>query len=154
MPEPDDEAEEEGETMAHEPEDIPDDGLGGMKWECLCITLEEYQEYIKSIRRSKDPNEKVLCQRLEQKVLPQIEAAAEEKARKEARKLKELEIMSKLATAKRSSRISARVEKQRENEEAAEAERKRQAEVAMAKAEADKQRKMEEVGVVDTDSGS
>ena len=79
---------------------------------------------------------------------PKRERQAEERAKKEARRLKEAENLLKLATAKRSSRISARLEKQKEEVEAAEAERKRQAEIAMAMAEQDKQRKMEEVSVV------
>ncbi|KAF2472110.1 uncharacterized protein BDR25DRAFT_333529 [Lindgomyces ingoldianus] len=142
-PEPEDVEEEEG-TAAKDTEEKEDDGFGGMKWECLCITLEDYQEFMNSIRRSRDPNEKALYERIKEDVLPIIQAAAEEQAKKEARRLKELEVLQKLATAKRSSRISSRLEKQKEQEEAAEAERRRQTELAMAQAEQEKQRKMEE----------
>jgi uncharacterized membrane-anchored protein len=124
---------------------VEDDGLGGAKWECLCVTLEEYQAYMDSIRRSKDPDERDLYQNLESDVMPIIERQAEERAKKEARRMKELEVQMKLATAKRSSRISSRVEKQREAEAAAEAERKRLADIAMAKAEQEKQQKLEKV---------
>ncbi|KAL1604671.1 hypothetical protein SLS59_003866 [Nothophoma quercina] len=142
--EPEEEAEEEETAAVQEPAVVEDDGLGGMKWECICITLEDYRDYLSSIRRSRDPNEKILYERLEEEVIPVMEGLAEEQARKQARKAKELENLQKLATAKRSSRISARVEKQKEVEEVEAAERKRQEEVARAQAEQAKQKKLEE----------
>ena len=51
----------------------------------------------------------------------------------------------KLATAKRSSRIAGKVERQKHIEEAEEVERKRLADIKMAKLEQEKQRKLEEV---------
>ncbi|KAI4945925.1 hypothetical protein J4E91_007366 [Alternaria rosae] len=142
-PEPEEAEEEEQANDEQQPQEI-DDGLGGKKWECICVTLEDYQEYMSSIRKSRDPNEKVLYKRLQEDVMPVMEGLAEEQAKKQARKMKELENMQKLATAKRSSRISSRLEKQKEVEEAEAAERKRQEELAMAKAEQEKQKKMEE----------
>ncbi|KAI4687579.1 uncharacterized protein J4E88_003170 [Alternaria novae-zelandiae] len=142
-PEPEEAEEEEQATEEQQPQEL-DDGLGGKKWECICVTLEDYQEYMSSIRKSRDPNEKVLYKRLQEDVMPVMEGLAEEQAKKQARKMKELENMQKLATAKRSSRISSRLEKQKEVEEAEAAERKRQEELAMAKAEQEKQKKMEE----------
>ena len=144
--EPEEEGGEEA-AAVQELEVVEDDGLGGMKWECLCITLEDYRDYLSSIRKSRDPNEKILYKRLEEEVIPVMEGLAEEQARKQARKAKELENLQKLATAKRSSRISARVEKQKEVEETEAAERKRQEELAMAKAEQAKQKKLEEVNI-------
>lgn len=145
-PEPEEDAEDEEAAAVQEPEVFEDDGFGGMKWECLCITLEDYRDYLSSIRKSRDPNEKTLYKRIEEDVIPIMEGLAEEQARKQARKAKELENLQKLATAKRSSRISARVEKQKEVEEAEAAERRRQEELAKAQAEASKQKKLEEVG--------
>ena len=142
-PEPEEAEEEEQASDEQQPQEV-DDGLGGKKWECICVTLEDYQEYMSSIRKSRDPNEKVLYKRLQEDVMPVMEGLAEEQAKKQARKMKELENMQKLATAKRSSRISSRLEKQKEVEEAEAAERKRQEELAMAKAEQEKQKKMEE----------
>ncbi|KAF2992942.1 hypothetical protein E8E13_000595 [Curvularia kusanoi] len=142
-PEPEEDV-EEGPTAIQEPETVEDDGLGGMKWECLCITLEDYRDYLSGIRKSRDPNEKILYKRIEEEVIPIMEGLAEEQARKQARKAKELENLQKLATAKRSSRISARVEKQKEVEEAEAAQRKREEELAMAKAEQARQKKLEE----------
>ncbi|CAI6245617.1 unnamed protein product [Periconia digitata] len=121
-----------------------DDGFGGAKWECVCITLAEYQDYMAGIRRSKDENEKNLYVRLEEEILPEMSKAVEKQARKEAQRQKELETLQKLATAKRSSRISARQEKLKESEQAEEAERRRKAELAMAQAEQEKQKHMEE----------
>jgi hypothetical protein len=141
-PEPEETA-EEGQTTSEPPEES-DDGFGGRKWECVCVTLEDYQEYVNSIRKSRDPNEKILCKRIQEDVIPVMESLAEEQARKQARKMKELETMQKLAMAKRSSRISSRLEKQKEMEEAEAAERKRREELAMAQAEQEKQRKLEE----------
>lgn len=145
-PEPEELVEEDDESTEQkkEPED---DGFGGMKWECICVTLEDYQEYMGSIRKSRDPNEKTLYKRLEEDVLPVMQGLAEEQARKQARKQKELENMQKLAFAKRSSRISSRLEKQKEIEEVEAAERQRQAELAKAKAEQERQKKLEEVSI-------
>lgn len=144
-PDPEDAVNDEEGTEPQPTEEAEDDGLGGAKWECLCITLEDFQGYMAGLRRSKDANEKVLYRSLEEDVLPEIEKQAEERAKKEARRMKEQENLLKLATAKRSSRISSRLEKQKAEEEAEEAERKRLADLAMAQAEQDKQRKMEEV---------
>ncbi|KAJ4367383.1 hypothetical protein N0V83_006965 [Neocucurbitaria cava] len=142
-PEPEEPSEDEEAPGDQQVEEI-DDGLGGKKWECVCVTLEDYHEYMTSIRKSRDPNEKILYKRLQEDVIPVMENLAEEQARKQARKMRELENMQKLAMAKRSSRISSRLEKQKEVEEAESAERKRQAELAMAQAEQERQTKLEE----------
>lgn len=127
------------------PEPAEDDGLGGAKWECIAITHEEYKTFLESIQKSRDPNEKVLHKRLNGEVLPIIEKRAEAQARKLAARQRELLTLEKMATAKRSSRIASRTERQREIEEAEEAERKRLADLAMAKREQAKQNKLEEV---------
>lgn len=124
-----------------------DDGFGGMKWECLAVTLGDYENIISSLRRSKDPNEKALHDRLIEEVLPIIQKRAEEQERKALRKLKELETLQKLASAKRSSRIATKMEKRKEEEEAAEVEKKRQVDLSMARKEEEKRRKMEEVRI-------
>jgi hypothetical protein len=148
-PEPEEIVEDEqivaDQDLAHDSEQMGDDGFGSMKWECLCVTLEDYQDYMGSIRKSRDPNEKILYKRLQEEVIPVMEGLAEDQARKQARKTRELENLQKLATAKRSSRISARVEKQKEIDQVETAERRRQTELAMAQAEQVKQKKLEEV---------
>jgi hypothetical protein len=144
-PEPELVEEQEDETVV-ETQGAEDDGFGGMKWECLCVTMADYQEFMEGIRRSRDPNEKAMYQSLQEDVLPIIERKVEEQQREEVRRQKELEIATKLASAKRSSRISARMDERRKEEEAAEAERKSIADLEMAKKEQERQRKMEEVG--------
>jgi hypothetical protein len=143
-PEPEHPLEDEDATELQIAEEPEDDGLGGMKWECVCVTLEDYQDYMASIRKSKNADEKNLYSRLQEEILPELARVAEEQVKREAKKMKELEVLQKLATAKRSSRISAKLEKQREIDEAEEVQRRREAELAMAKAEQDKQRHMED----------
>lgn len=142
-PEPEEAADEGAVSGDQQPEEVEDDGFGGRKWECVCVTLEDYQEYMAGIRKSRDPNEKILYKRLEEEVMPVMQHLAEDQARKQARKMRDLENMQKLAMAKRSSRISSRLEKQKEHDEIEAAERRRQAELAMAKAEQEKQKQLE-----------
>lgn len=122
-----------------------EDSFGGMKWECVAVTLEDYQGFADSIRKSRDPNEKALVRRLEADVLPIIEKRADQQHQKVLRKQRELENMEKLANAKRSSRIAGRMEKLKEQEAAEEAERKHYADLEMARKEQEKQKQMEEV---------
>lgn len=141
---------EDGEHYASDAEEVRlhhesnDDGLGGAKWECLAITLEDYQGVLDSIK-SKDEDEQVLTQRIIDDILPDIEKAADARTRREAKRMRELENVQKLASAKRSSRIADKTAKQKEVEDAVDAERKRKEQTAMAHREADKQRKMEDV---------
>ena len=121
-----------------------DDGFGGRKWECLAVTLNDYQEFIETIKKSKDVDEKVLCNRLSREVLPVIEKAAEEQQRKIARREKELLTMQKMATAKRSSRIASKMDKEKEEQEVADADRKRQADLLEARKDLERQKNMDE----------
>jgi hypothetical protein len=119
------------------------DTFGGMKWECVAVTLDELTAFIASIEKSRDPNEKVLRTRIMEDLLPLLEKQEEARKRKAAQKERELLNLEKLATAKRSSRIAGKLEHQRQEEEAREAERKRAAELAMAKKEQEKMLKLE-----------
>ncbi|KAF2739934.1 hypothetical protein EJ04DRAFT_260993 [Polyplosphaeria fusca] len=143
-PDADDPVEDGDETLIDVATATEDDGLGGATWECVCITHEEYLNYLGDLKRSRDKNAKALRERLLEQVMPVIESAAEEQAKKEARRLKEWQVMQQLATAKRSSRISKRVEAQKEQEAADDAERKRKANLAMAKREDEKRQHMDE----------
>ena len=124
--------------------EMADDGFGGMKWECIAITLAQYREFLGTIEKSKDEDEKDLHARIVKEVLPVIEKAEESQLRKMARKEKELLNMQKLATAKRSSRLASKMEKEREEQEALEAERRRKADLLEAKKDQERQKKMEE----------
>ena len=118
--------------------------FGGRKWECIAITLGQYQDFLESIQKSRDPDEKELHRRLREEVLPVIEKAEESQLRKKQKQERELMNMQKLATAKRSSRLEAKMERERQEQEAAEAERKRKADLTAAKQNQEKQKRMEE----------
>ncbi|KAL8698720.1 MAG: hypothetical protein Q9201_006419 [Fulgogasparrea decipioides] len=119
-------------------------GFGGRKWECLAVTLNDYNDFLESIKKSRDADEKALYKRISEDVLPIIEKEEESKQRRQARKERELMNMEKLAGAKRSSRLASKFETERIQREAVEAERKRKADIAAALAHEDKQKKMEE----------
>ena len=131
-------------TQIMEEDGNEDDGFGGRKWECIAVTLAEYQSFLEGIQRSRDADEKALCTRLSEDVLPVIEKLEEDRQKKIARRQKELLNLEKLATAKRSSRIASKQDKEREEQEAAAAERKRLADLIAAKKDAERQKQMEE----------
>lgn len=132
-----------GETTAQE--DEPGYGFTSKTWELVAITLEEYQDFMASIFRSRDPNEKELRLRIEEDVLPIIEKRAESIKQKQLKKMRELENLQKMATAKRSSRLADKADKEREEREEREAEEKKQADLRMAREEQERQRRIEEV---------
>lgn len=134
---------EEGDTTEIHAEEPEDDGFGGMKWECLAVTLDEYTTFITSLEKSKDPNEKILRKRIVDGVLPLLEKQEEARKRKQAQKERELLNIEKLAHAKRSSRIAGKMEQHKQEEEAREAERKKHTELAMARKEQEKWLKLE-----------
>lgn len=150
------EEEPEGETDAmedvvmtngeHAPsqEGEPGHGFTNKTWECIAITLEEYSDFMATLFRSKDPNEKQLRKSIEEDVLPIIEKRAEALRQKQLKKLRELENMQKMATAKRSSRLAGKAEKERDDREKREAEEKRLADIRMAHEEEERQRRIEE----------
>ncbi|KIX04653.1 uncharacterized protein Z518_05523 [Rhinocladiella mackenziei CBS 650.93] len=120
------------------------DTLGGFKWECLAITLSDYQDLCESFRKSKDPNEKALRERLITEVIPIIEAAEEKQRRKMERRERELLMMERMVGAKRSSRLADKQERERRDAEQAEVERKRQADLVAARKEQERQEKIEQ----------
>ncbi|MCJ1240186.1 hypothetical protein MMC14_008186 [Varicellaria rhodocarpa] len=121
-----------------------DDGFGGRKWECIAINLTEYQDFLESIKKSRDVEEKALYSRLTKEVLPVIEKLEENRQKKLAKREKELMNMQKLATAKRSSRIATKQDKEREEREAAEAEYQRKVALIAAKRDQEKKKNLEE----------
>lgn len=125
-------------------EEEPGYGFTSKTWECIAITLEEYQEFMSSIFRSRDPNEKQLYKSIETDVLPIIEKRAEARRQKQLKKLRELENVQKMATAKRSSRLAGKAEKEAQERADREAEEKRQAELRMAREEQERQKRIEE----------
>ncbi|OAP60885.1 hypothetical protein AYL99_05887 [Fonsecaea erecta] len=141
-----DSEENEGTEIAEEENKLDSweiDTFGGFKWECLCITLADYQELCESLKKSKDPNEKALRERLMEEVIPVIEAAEERQRRKIERRERELMLMERMVGAKRSSRLADKHEREKKEAEQAEAEKKRQADLAAARREQERQEKME-----------
>ncbi|RMZ82775.1 hypothetical protein DV738_g1492, partial [Chaetothyriales sp. CBS 135597] len=137
------EPDEVGRPVSGTPAGADVDTFGGFKWECLAITLADYRKVVDSFNKTKDPNERILVERLLEEVIPTIEAAEEKQRRKIERRERELLAMEKMAHAKRSSRIADKQEREKQEREAAEAERKRAAELAAARRDRDFQQQME-----------
>lgn len=139
-----DEPGDEGAEPREATKDEDEDGLGGRKWECIAVTLAEYKAFLEAIQKSRDADEKVLYNRLTKDVLPIIEKMEEDRQKKIARRQKELMNLEKLATAKRSSRIASKQDREREEREAREAEVKRHSDLIAARKDAERQKHMEE----------
>lgn len=121
-----------------------EDPMQGMKWECIAVTVPEYQQFLDTIQNTKDPDEEILRDRLIEQVLPVIEKEEESQQRKIVKREKELFNMELLAGAKRSSRIAGKAEKERHDREAEEAAERQQAELAAARKEQARQKKQEQ----------
>ncbi|GAQ08364.1 hypothetical protein ALT_5685 [Aspergillus lentulus] len=136
--------EELGEDTDNVDDGVAKDPFENMKWECIAITLEDYNRFLDTIRKTKDPDEKILRDRIVEHVLPVIEREEEALQRKRAKREKELLNMQLLAGAKRSGRLAQKAERERQEREAAEAARKYEADLAAARKEEERLRKMEE----------
>ncbi|KAK2742698.1 hypothetical protein FQN57_005153 [Myotisia sp. PD_48] len=115
----------------------------GYKWECIAASLDEYRTFIEKIKKTRDPNERVLHERLVEQVLPVIEKVEEAQQKKTLRREKELINLQKLATAKRSSRIAGKMNRERQEAQLAEEARKREADRLEALKEEARQEKIE-----------
>lgn len=124
-------------------QDEEEDPLGGANWECVAITLEEVRNFIEPLKKSKDPNEKVLRSQIEEHMLPLLEKQEESRKRKMIQRERELLNLEKMAHAKRSSRIAGRAEQLKQEELERQEREKRQAEEAAARKEEQKRLKME-----------
>ncbi|KAI8629387.1 hypothetical protein F5Y19DRAFT_464553 [Xylariaceae sp. FL1651] len=125
---------------ASEPED---DGLGGAKWECIGVNLEDIRIFLASIRKTRDDNEKILKSSIEEHLLPILERQEESRKRKALQREKELLNLEKMAHAKRSSRIANKVEQQKLHEQAREEKVKREKDESAARREDQKRLKLE-----------
>ena len=131
--------------LDEKPDEQADGGLGdGFKWECVCITLQQYKEFVDAHKKSRDPNERNLISRIEEDVMPILEKAEEAQLRKIQKRERELQAMEKLAHAKRSSRLAGKHERERIQKEQEETEKKRSADLAAARKAEEQQRKMQE----------
>ncbi|XXG98721.1 hypothetical protein Hte_005050 [Hypoxylon texense] len=136
-------ADEEPASDADQAAEPEDDGLGGAKWECLATNLAEVQEFLGSIRKTRDENEKVLRSTIENHLLPILEKQEESRKRKALQREKELLNLEKMAHAKRSSRLANKAEQQRAEQQAKEEEQKRRIEEVAARKEEQKRMKLE-----------
>ncbi|KAK7416124.1 hypothetical protein QQX98_005452 [Neonectria punicea] len=107
-------------------EQLEDDGLGGITWECLAISLADVRSLVDGFRKTRDENEKILRAQLEDHLVPILEKQEEGRKRKELQRERELANLAKMANAKRSSRIAGKVEQQKQEEHAKDEERLRQ----------------------------
>ncbi|KAJ5564831.1 hypothetical protein N7513_001073 [Penicillium frequentans] len=114
------------------------------KWECIAVTLPEYQAFLETIRKSKDADEKYLRDQIEEHVVPLLEKTEEAQQRKRQKREKELLNMQLLAGAKRSSRLQQKDERERAEREAIEAARKHEADLAEARREQARQQQLEQ----------
>lgn len=142
-------AQGEDTTMMDGDETVIDEELGfgftSKTWECIAITLDDYQEFMATIFRSRDPNEKQLRKRLEETVIPIIEKREEAIKLKQSKKLRELENLQKMTYAKRSSRLADKADKEKEERELREIEEKRHRDLKMAHEEEERQQSIQEV---------
>lgn len=116
--------------------------LGGMEWECVAITLDDVRNLIDTFRKTRDANERVLREQLDEHLLPILEKQEESRKRKEVQHQRELLSLAKMANAKRSSRIAGKVEQQREEEKAKEERERAQLELKSEQRERQKQMKL------------
>ncbi|KAJ5374939.1 hypothetical protein N7517_006945 [Penicillium concentricum] len=114
------------------------------KWECVAVTLEEYQAFLDTLQKTKDADEKYLRDSIVEHVLPILEKAEEAQQRKRQKREKELMNLQLVAGAKRSSRLAAKEEKERQDRDAAEAAQKRESDLAEARKQQAKQHQLEE----------
>ncbi|KAJ5707051.1 hypothetical protein N7488_006852 [Penicillium malachiteum] len=121
-----------------------DSGEDQYKWECIAVTLPEYQAFLETIHKSKDADEQYLRDRIEEHVIPLLEKVEEAQHRKRIKREKELQNMQLLAGAKRSSRLAQKEERERAEKEAVEAARKREADLAEARREQARQKQLEQ----------
>ncbi|KAF9775227.1 hypothetical protein IL306_006675 [Fusarium sp. DS 682] len=140
------EEEEMADTDQETKDDTPaeDDGLGGMTWECLAVTLDDVRSVVDGFRKTRDENEKILRDQLEKHLVPILEKQEQSRQRRELQRERELANAAKMANAKRSSRIAGKLEQQRHEEQIREEERHRKEEEANKRREELAQMKMED----------
>lgn len=124
-------------------DDEDEDPLGGATWECVAITLEDYRAFVEPLKKSKDANEKILRDQIEEHVLPLLEKQEESRKRKMLQRERELLSLEKMAHAKRSSRIAGRDEHRKQEELERQEREKRIAEDAAERKAEQQRRKME-----------
>lgn len=129
---------EQSEVIASKEDDDP---LGGRKWQCIAVTLPEYRDFLSTLK-TRHPDEKYLHQHITDEVLPVIGKAEESQLRKQQKMEREMLTLQKLATAKRSSRLAGKQEREQAERVAVETEKKRQADLEAAIRDQERQNNM------------
>ncbi|EQK97995.1 PHD-finger motif containing protein [Ophiocordyceps sinensis CO18] len=109
-------------TVEENDNESTDNGMGGRAWECVAVTLQEVQELLWSLGKTRDENEKTLRRQLATHLIPILEKQGESRKRKQLQKERELLNLAKMANAKRSSRIAGKVERQKQEDKVKEEE--------------------------------
>jgi hypothetical protein len=91
-------------------------------WHVRCITLEDYQEFVARLKKSRDLDEKALYRHLQDDIMPKLIEEEEERARERERREQEYLREQAYAARKRSNRL---VQKQ-EDKKLMEEQRKRE----------------------------
>ena len=156
-----DETEEKAEVAEPDIEDPETNTFGHLWWECVAVTLTEYNNFLSSIEHStitvpkkankqkklelqtKIDNQEALYDCITNDVLPIIRGAEEERLKKESRREKELIVQERMARAKRSTRLAGRAAKEAEEAAAAAAASEYQKILAEARREQERQRQAE-----------
>lgn len=94
----------------------PDSSRRGA-WSCVCVTLSDWIAFVDGLQSSKDADEMGLYAYLKQDVLPELTKAWAEKE-------KQRQIMEAVANRKKSSRLDAKLARQKEEVERAAARRR------------------------------
>lgn len=130
-----------------EPRDPNEKVLGNEvgEWSVVCISYEEWKEFTESFRRSKHPDEKAFHGHLTENLLPILEKEEEARQKKILDHKKKLELEAAVANRKRSSRVDARLAKQKEEEELAQRRREEEERQRLAKLEKKKKEKLHQV---------
>ena len=120
-----------------------EDGFAGRNWECVAVTLPEYRDFLSTLK-TRNFDENYLHQHITGEVLPILAKAEEAQLRKQQKMAREMHALEKLATAKRSSRLAGKQEREQAEREAAEAERKRKVDLEAAVRDQERQKNMAE----------
>ena len=126
------ESEEPEPTRETNGQDVDED----MTWHIKCITLEDYQEFVARLKKSRDPDEKALYRHLQDDIMPKLIEEEEERARERERREQEYLRQQAYAARKRSNRLVQKEEDRKLMEE-------REVEMAKKRAE-EEERKREE----------
>ncbi|KAI1755101.1 hypothetical protein F4782DRAFT_433696 [Xylaria castorea] len=120
-----------------------DDGFGGARWECIGVGLNDVQNFLASLQKTRDDNEKILRNTVEEHLLPILEKQEESRKRKALQREKERLNLEKMVHAKRSSRIASKTEQQKLQQQAREEEEQRRREEKAVKKEEQLRSKLE-----------